>query len=106
MPLETAPSILGKGLGFIEMQIFVCAGPMHVTVLIGPGNIGPDDPAAGLEEFYGTAQVLGSLVRIRVIIERREDGDMGIANFLQGFLPFRIRLVLINPKADKDAVIR
>ena len=79
---------------------------MHVLVLVRPGDVRPYDAAVRLEELYGTAQVLGGLIRIGIVVERGKDGDVVVADFLQRFLPFRVRLVLVDPKTGKDAVIR
>ena len=106
LAFEAAQCILGKGLGPVQVQVFPRFRPMHVLVLVRPDDVRPDDAAARLEELYGTAQVLGGLVRIGIVVERGKDGDVVVADFLQRFLPFRVCLVLVDPKTGKDAVIR
>ena len=106
LAFETAQRILSKSLSPVEVQIFIGLRPMPIFILISPGHIRSDDAAARFQKLYGTAQVLRGLVRIRVIIERDEDGDVVVADAFQNFLPFRVRLVLVDPKAGKNAVIR
>ena len=95
LAFEAAQCIQSKGLGPVQVQVFPRFRSMHVLVLVRPGDVRPDDAAARPEEFYGTAQVLGGLVRIGIVVERGKDGDVVVADFLQRFLPLPLTALIV-----------